>query len=409
MPNINLVQTISTSTDNKSYFVMSDNGLVRRFKVEDFVTELQKTFLDVARTDQNLFTTTDVTFRSVTIHDYATTLASSENQHGFVASAYHPGGTALQSRDYLGTLVFGGFDGRNNTIADNKLATAGVTVYALENWAYNGFTTTNAGTGISLFHNPVNTQLSSTSRNVFLAVSSQGSTASQSITSIRMGTVPNSPRVVTTSSNGLLEFVGPGRADISFVNSRLYQVGVTPEDTSTVNATLLGTNSYTFLTGRRNSYAGDKLPLHNGDTIGTFNFNGITNTTTTLGSLVAQIRVHSTTDYTNSRQGAGMHFRTMSSSTSQLVTTIEIQPEGSKYASDFHIFSDSAFQNPLIIREGFLYFKDGSAQDTAYPGFTSVPAHSTSTGVIGQMAHDTDYIYICIEQNRWKRILALDF
>jgi hypothetical protein len=99
----------------------------------------------------------------------------------------------------------------------------------------------------------------------------------------------------------------------------------------------------------------------------------------------------------------------MSSSTSQLVTTIEIQPEGSKYASDSHTFSDSAFQNPLIIREGFLYFKDGSAQDTAYPGFTSVPAHSTSTGVIGQMAHDTDYIYICIEQNRWKRILALDF
>ena len=409
MPNINLVQAITTSTDNKSYFVMSDNGLVRRFKVEDFVAELQQNSLNVDRTDQNLFTTTDVTFRSVTIHDRATTLSTTETHHGFVATSYHTGGTALQPRDYLGTLVFGGFDGRNNTIVDNSLSTAGLTVYALENWSHDGSTTTSAGTGMSLFHSPINTRLSSNSRSVFLAVSSQGSTASQSITSIRMGSVPGSPREITTSSNGLLTFTGPGRTDFSFVNSRIYQVGITAEDTSTVNATLLGTNSYTFLTGRRNTYAGDKLPLLIGDTIGTFNFNGITSTTTTLGVLAAQIRAHSTTDYTNSRQGSGLHIRTMSSGTSQLVTSLEIQPEGSSYASDYHKFVDSTYQNPLTIREGFIYFKDGSGQDTAYPGFTSVPPSSNSTGTIGQMAHDGSYIYICIEQNRWKRILALDF
>ena len=99
----------------------------------------------------------------------------------------------------------------------------------------------------------------------------------------------------------------------------------------------------------------------------------------------------------------------MSSGTSQLVTSLEIQPEGSSYASDYHKFVDSTYQNPLTIREGFIYFKDGSGQDTAYPGFTSVPPSSNSTGTIGQMAHDGSYIYICIEQNRWKRILALDF
>lgn len=33
----------------------------------------------------------------------------------------------------------------------------------------------------------------------------------------------------------------------------------------------------------------------------------------------------------------------------------------------------------------------------------SVPANSTATGVTGYVAIDTDYIYVCVDTNTWKR------
>jgi len=407
MPNINLVQTISTSTDNKSYFVMSDNGLVRRFKVEDFVTELQQTILDVARTDQNLFTTTDVTFRSVTLVDTAGRINGGESKHGFALNAYHGTGTNIQTNDLLGTIRFGGFDGRNNTILDNDISPAGISGVAFENWNYSGSTTTNAGTGMLFYHQPVNTRLSTSSRVTFLLASSTStSTSSQSTSLLRLGTVTIAPFSTSTSANGTTEFSTPARTDINILASRVYQVGIPVEDTSTVNTTWLGTNVYSFVSGRYHTYPGYRQHIQQGDTLGTIEFRGVT--TGNQNALTGSISAHATSNY-NTARGSGMRFVTMSSATSQLVTSINLQQEGSTYLSDSHTFSDSINENPLTIREGFIYFSDGSGQHTAYPGFTSVPAHSTSTGVIGQMAHDSDYIYICIEQNRWKRILALDF
>lgn len=411
MPNINLVQTISTSTSNRSYFVMSDNGLVRRFKVEDFVTELQQEILDVARTDQNLFKTSDVIFKSVSLLDRATVSNSGETEHGLSSNAYHGSGTAIQQLDLIGSYRFGGYDGRNNTILDNAISTAGINAIATENWNYSGSTSTNAGTGLIFYHQPVNTQLSTSSRVSFLSVYSVPSitTATPSISVMKLGTVQQSAYNTLISADSSATFSTHGRTDISVINSRMYQVGIPAEDTSTVNLSWLGTNAYTFVSGRSHTFSGYTQPIKQGDTLGSIVFKGITTSSNNQGVLTALIRAHATTDYSTSTQGSGMHFRTVSSSTSQLVTCLDIQPEGNIYASDYHRFVDSTYQNSLTIREGFIYFNDGSAQNTAYPGFTSVPAHSTSTGSIGQIAHDTDYIYLCIEQNRWKRILALDF
>jgi hypothetical protein len=34
---------------------------------------------------------------------------------------------------------------------------------------------------------------------------------------------------------------------------------------------------------------------------------------------------------------------------------------------------------------------------------TTVPANSSSNGVAGTIARDTDYLYVCVSNNTWKR------
>ena len=98
MPNINLLQAITTATEDNAYFIVSNNGLVRRFKFENFVTQLQQSITDVNRTDQNLFTNSNVLFATatvggatpVTIHDGGLTFNDGTSQYtayqGFTVS-----------------------------------------------------------------------------------------------------------------------------------------------------------------------------------------------------------------------------------------------------------------------------------------------------------------------------------
>jgi hypothetical protein len=48
-------------------------------------------------------------------------------------------------------------------------------------------------------------------------------------------------------------------------------------------------------------------------------------------------------------------------------------------------------------------FSDSTTQNTAFQKVT-VPTHSTSNGVVGQIAWDSGYIYICVSTNTWKRV-----
>ena len=169
MPNINLLPTINTATDNNSYFVVSDNGLVRRFKLENLVTQLQQAIPDANRTDQYLFTTTDVTFRSINLYDKAGNIGTNERLHGFQASAFHEDGSALKRTDYLGGVRFGGFDGKFNTLDDHGLSTAGISSIAIEDWENNSTSTIRAGSMMSFYIQPVKTQLSDSSRSTFLS------------------------------------------------------------------------------------------------------------------------------------------------------------------------------------------------------------------------------------------------
>lgn len=50
-----------------------------------------------------------------------------------------------------------------------------------------------------------------------------------------------------------------------------------------------------------------------------------------------------------------------------------------------------------------LHFADDTMQNTAFK-WSSAPANSTANGVAGQIAYDSDYVYVCVANNTWKRI-----
>ena len=92
------------------------------------------------------------------------------------------------------------------------------------------------------------------------------------------------------------------------------------------------------------------------------------------------------------------------------LTTMDIDPDRILHTSGRHVFYNFTNSNHLTISNGSLYFADSSEQTTAYPGVTdTVPASSSSTGIKGQLAYDSNYIYVCVAQDTWKRIAASDF
>lgn len=410
MPNINLLQTITTASNADGYFIMSNSGLARRFKYNDLVSQLQQTGL--SRTNQDLYNTSEVTFKSVTIQDSATSTGEIETQHGFQTNYRSEDGGSIRAGDFVGSVRFGGYDGNNNTLLDKGISVAGITSVALENWDFEGNLTTAAGASISLYHQPVNTQLTtSTKITVFSALSTASTTLSQAVSVIRIGSSNTNPLIVTTSSNGLATFTGPGRADVFFTTSRLHQTGVTSRDTSPINSTVTGTNSFMFVTSRYSSAAGRRQPLKNGDDIAAIVARAATAPNTiSFGEEVAGMGFDATSDYTPAVHGSLFYVRTCSTATDAVpVRTFVSSPESSRYSSNVHTFTDSSFGNPLVISSGTVLFGDSTVQSTAYLGFTSAPPSSGSPGAPGQMAYDSTYFYICVAPNQWKRILAADF
>lgn len=50
-----------------------------------------------------------------------------------------------------------------------------------------------------------------------------------------------------------------------------------------------------------------------------------------------------------------------------------------------------------------LIAKSGSYNDLIDKPFVEPPSSSDSTGVVGQLAFDSNYFYVCVGENLWKR------
>lgn len=50
-----------------------------------------------------------------------------------------------------------------------------------------------------------------------------------------------------------------------------------------------------------------------------------------------------------------------------------------------------------------IQFSDSTSQNTAFK-WSSVPASSSANGTAGQIAYDSNYVYVCVSTNTWKRL-----
>lgn len=59
-----------------------------------------------------------------------------------------------------------------------------------------------------------------------------------------------------------------------------------------------------------------------------------------------------------------------------------------------------------------LFVKGDGTFDTPEAGglvWASVPASSTATGAAGDLAYDTDYLYVCVATDTWRRFPLSDW
>lgn len=50
-----------------------------------------------------------------------------------------------------------------------------------------------------------------------------------------------------------------------------------------------------------------------------------------------------------------------------------------------------------------VHFADDSIQNTSFQ-WTNAPANSSANGVAGEIAYDSNYVYVCVANNTWKRL-----
>lgn len=64
-------------------------------------------------------------------------------------------------------------------------------------------------------------------------------------------------------------------------------------------------------------------------------------------------------------------------------------------------FTSATFKSGVYAQtDGVVVLKSGAKE---FRFSNSVPASASSTGSVGQIAYDSDYIYICVATNTWKR------
>ncbi len=56
-----------------------------------------------------------------------------------------------------------------------------------------------------------------------------------------------------------------------------------------------------------------------------------------------------------------------------------------------------------VINVANLVFTDQTTQNTAFK-WSNTPANSSANGVAGLVAYDSNYLYVCVANNTWKRI-----
>ena len=156
-------------------------------------------------------------------------------------------------------------------------------------------------------------------------------------------------------------------------------------DNSLVTVTNSGGYALTFTSGWQDTAPGSMVADLRGIDVGTlitFNGGAVTATATSI-FLIGQekIELQQVTGSLSSLVGSGQ------------LTSISVR-------------------NIVVPAQGNIIFPDGTIQNTAYVGppesapkieFVTAPSSNTDTGISGQIAVDSQYLYVCVGTNDWKR------
>lgn len=256
--------------------------------------------------------------------------------------------TAVQNGDTLWFIGGGGYDGARWP-SDHQINQAQIIGLATENYAGNATTSTNGGARIIIRSQPQGTQLSSTSRQVWLSQSwtaPSGSNPAQA--NIAIGNAFNDTPTLTNSA-GSTTWTGFGASSISYINTKNYIFGVPSQDTSPDNPTLTATNFILFSTGRRSAASGRRNAVQANDTLGIINFYGQTaNSSTSIGSIGGNILMYATENFGSTTQGTGFTVQTVNSGTNTLGVRLTTSDRATLNYSDRHTFYNADGTTTLV-------------------------------------------------------------
>ena len=295
--------------------------------------------------------------------------------------------TTVTAQQNLGGIIIQGYDGRNWP-ADYNQSVNFLGWFATETMTNDGSTSTlAAGSGFNIYTQPAWTKVGvNQTRQRFLITNWSTSTTAPSINQILMGAgldTNTTTNVVLLNGN---TYVGPGRANMQFINSNVYQVGVPFQDSAPDNTTLPATNIYTFVAGRRSGVSGRRDIIQSGDNLGGFNWNGQTaNNGTQFGSQSAVFVCDALETFSASARGSRLRMQTTNTGTNILSTRFALSDQWNQYSSALHTFYNTA------TNYRFMDISTSTIQcyvPVQFPTYTA--ATKPATGSVGQQICITD-------------------
>jgi len=434
---------IGSATNATTSFIIVDNKLTKRITYNNFLQQLRA---EIARADQQLFTTSSVTFVNITATNQivaasisATTLSlvsgavvsqlsvgnqplntfdanlfvsnytaneratiilrgyrdnfpspnSSFSRPDFHAE-YSRGSSAFPSAalngDTLGGFSVGGYDGTK--WSSNRDFNSGELIFvAAENWSGNTTTATNAGTMWYLRSQIPNVPLASpgtgyNQTHIYQYWSTYG-TSTIASSNLGFGGGASGQTPTIRKSDGT-SYLGYGSTNLYFVNSKFNIYGTVREDTAPDNESLPDSSKITLVGNRGSGTFSRRQAVVRNDTLGRLEFHGNDgSSTTSSGSHGGELAYRALDNFSIVAHGTKIVLTSINSGTITESNRLELKNLENIYSSDSHRFkSADSNSNFATITSSSFVVTSVRSVKGTIPAGFSPMYFNTSTGEI---------------------------
>jgi hypothetical protein len=173
---------------------------------------------------------------------------------------------------------------------------------------------------------------------------------------------------------------GSGRVNLVKTNTRHQIFGVPSQDTAADNPTLPGTNSISFIAGRRSGITGRRNKVLSGDTLGVLDFAGqTTDNSTGIGAASANIYVDAAENFGASAAGSTIKLATTAIGTNAgVMNRLTLNSSNNTHNSSQHSFLDNSSNAIATLSTSTAQF----FVPVTFPVYTI--ASKPTTGLVGQ-------------------------